>query len=517
MLLAFVVIGMVIFFRVYRLESVPPQMNSDHAEKLLDVWDVLNGQYNIFFPRNTGREDFQMYLTATIVEFFDTGISFMSLKIGTVLAGLLTLPYIYLLGKEIGGKRAGWLALLLAGIAYWPNVISRIGLRFTLYSLFTAPTLYYLIRGLHRRRRNDLLLSGLFLGLGLHGYSPFRVVPIVVLAAFGIYFLHRQSKGARRQVFWWLAALVAISIVVFLPLLRFALENPDLFSSRMFSRMGSIEQPLPGPAGIIFLQNLWRALVMFFWENGEVWVVSVPYRPALDIVSAPLFFLGMILLSIRYIRQRYWVDLFLLISIPLLMLPSILALAFPSENPILNRTAGALVPVFVIAGIGLDRFIASLEKSRDEVQHPPRLFGLGNTVLLLLIGMAALHNYDLVFHQYQRGYELSSWNTTEMGQVIRTFGQFSGTTETAWVVAYPHWVDTRLVGINAGMPTRDLAIWPDRLAETQADLRPKLFLVKPEDQAGLDTLRQLYPLGILQTYDSPIEGKDFLMFLVPAR
>lgn len=135
-LLLLAVIGLAVFFRVYRLAQVPSEMFSDHAEKLLDVGDVLNGQTSIFFPRNTGREALQMYLTAAIAVLCGTGLSFMSLKIGTVLAGLLTLPYMYLLGKEVGNRWVGLLALFFAGIAYWPNVISRVGLRFPLYPLF---------------------------------------------------------------------------------------------------------------------------------------------------------------------------------------------------------------------------------------------------------------------------------------------------------------------------------------------------------------------------------------------
>ena len=37
-------------------------------EKLLDVNDVLHGQFSIFFPRNTGREAFQFYLIAATVK-----------------------------------------------------------------------------------------------------------------------------------------------------------------------------------------------------------------------------------------------------------------------------------------------------------------------------------------------------------------------------------------------------------------------------------------------------------------
>jgi hypothetical protein len=90
-----------------------------------------------------------------------------------------------------------------------------------------------------------------------------------------------------------------------------------------------------------------------------------------------------------------------------------------------------------------------------------------------------------------------------------------GQTETAWVVAFPYWVDTRLVGMNAGEPARDMAIWPESFPETLADPRPKMFLVKPEDTIALDQLYELYPLGSLTLYDSEIPDRDFLIFLVP--
>ena len=80
---------------------------------------------------------------------------------------------------------------------------------------------------------------------------------------------------------------------------------------------------------------------MFNWDDGEIWVHSVIHRPALDVVSGALFLIGVVLLSIRYIRKRRWLDLFLILSIPLLTMPSILSLAFPGENPALNRAGGA--------------------------------------------------------------------------------------------------------------------------------------------------------------------------------
>ena len=176
-----VVILISVFFRIYHLNQVPAEMISDHAEKLLDTGDVLNGQYSIFFPRNTGREAFQLYWTALMSVIFGTGLTFTSLKIGTAIAGLFTLPFIYLLGKEMGSKWGGLAGMLFGGVAYWPNVITRIGLRFTYYAAFTAPALYFFLRGLRRSNRNDIIWAGIFLGIGLHGYTPMRIVPFLIV------------------------------------------------------------------------------------------------------------------------------------------------------------------------------------------------------------------------------------------------------------------------------------------------------------------------------------------------
>lgn len=509
--LLFLTAGVLLFFRFYRLAEVPPEMVSDHAEKLLDVADVLDGKWHIFYPRNTGREAFQMFLTAAMAQLFGTGLSFLSLKLGTTIAGLLTLVYIYRLGKEIANRRVGLFAVTLAGASYWLNVITRVGLRFSLYPLFVAPTVYYLIRALRRPNARDFILCGLFLGLGLHGYSPFRLVPLVVLAAIGLALLHRADPQHRRALIIGLMMIVMVSFIVFLPLLRYAVQNPEMFFYRGLTRLTDLEKPLDQPAIQIFFSNLWKALIMFFWNNGNVWVVSIPGRPALSVVSAALFFIGSLLVLARYVRRLEWLDLFLLISIPLLLLPSVLSLAFPDENPILNRTSGAIVPVFVLAALGLEALIRPFENAFQGGWRR----SLGWLLAFSLLGLGMWQDYDLVFRQYYTQYAQSAWNTSQMGKVIHEFATTIGTPDTAWVVAYPHWVDTRLVGMNAGFPLKDYAIWPDQLEETLAFEGPKLFIVKPEDSAGLEALQRLYPWGTFQEQRSSWEGKNFYVYFVP--
>lgn len=510
-LLILFVLAIGFFFRFYQLNSVPLEMVSDHAEKLLDVYDVGHGLPKIYFPRNTGREFFQMYLTAAVIQIFGTGYSFLSLKIGTVLAGFLTLPFIYLLGVEIANRRVGLLAMLFAGIAYWPNVISRIALRFTLYPFFTAPALYFLIRGLRRRSRNDFILSGVFLGFGLHGYSPMRIVPIFFIVAVVLFLIHRQSVGVRKQVVFNFMILVLITLIVFIPLMRYTLDNPDMVTYRSLTRLSSLERELPGSPLVLLFQNMWKSLLMFSWDNGSIWVHSITGRPALDVVSAALFHLGIVLVAVRYVRKRHWMDIFLLVSIPVLMLPSILSLAFPSENPSLNRSGAVIIPVFIIVGLAFDGLLRSIEK-RLHIPWGRRTAWLLASVLFI---WSAAQNYGLVFDQYRQIYLQSSWNTSEIGHVIKNFTETLGDSDHVWVIAYPYWVDTRLAGINAGLPTRDFAIWPDQIPSTAVDGQTKLFILKPDDIIGLSTLREVYPNGAVSQYVSAVDGKDFLIYLIP--
>ncbi len=112
---------------------------------------------------------------------------------------------------------------------------------------------------------------------------------------------------------------------------------------------------------------------------------------------------------------------------------------------------------------------------------------------------------------------LGAWNSSEMGAVIKQFGQTYGSTDNAWIVPYPYWVDTRLPGVWAGIPNRDFAIWPENFNSTLDVQGPKLFIVNVQDMAAMDQLKALYPHGVWSRFVSKtkLEGKDFMIFFVP--
>jgi hypothetical protein len=231
----------------------------------------------------------------------------------------------------------------------------------------------------------------------------------------------------------------------------------------------------------------------------------------LDVVSAALLLIGLMVSILRYIKQRDWRIPFLLFSIPFLMLPSILSLAFPDENPCLNRTAGALVPVFLMAAFGMDTLLQNIRKQAAGWRG---WFAAGSVGGLLLI-VSIMQNYSLVFDQYSKNYLNNALNTSQIGAVIRDFADVYGDENSAYVVGYPYWVDTRLVGMNAGFPEKDFAIWPDKFQETTTNQRAKLFILNIEDKKDLDLLRQLYPDYYENVYQGWLPTKNFIGILIP--
>jgi hypothetical protein len=132
----------------------------------------------------------------------------------------------------------------------------------------------------------------------------------------------------------------------------------------------------------------------------------------------------------------------------------------------------------------------------------------------ILLAGSAYQNYDLVFRQFDEQYRGGAWNTSEMGAVISDFRDAYGQTDTAWIVPFPYWVDTRLPGVWAGIPNRDFAVFPENLSGTLTAPYPKLFIFWPEDLATEQALRELYPNGVLSRYASANPTRDFMMYLV---
>ena len=155
------------YFRLVDLSSTPPEMTSDHVEKLLDVNRVLHGETNVFFANNHGRDAIQFYALALMSYIPGLDLNFTLLKLLTMLEGLITLPVLWWMGREVIGKdeprlgnAVGLTMAALVAVSYWHEMLSRLGLRIVLTPLFIALVIIFLARAVRYNRRSDFIYAG---------------------------------------------------------------------------------------------------------------------------------------------------------------------------------------------------------------------------------------------------------------------------------------------------------------------------------------------------------------------
>ncbi|MDE3090064.1 MAG: glycosyltransferase family 39 protein, partial [Chloroflexota bacterium] len=445
LLLAVLLLG--VFSSYHDLDRVPAEMDSDHAETILDLNDVLNGARPIYFERNAGREPLEFYAVATFAAATNRPLDFMALKSVTAAFGVLLILATFLLSRELFEFDVALVAAALVAIGKWPLALSRLGLRYPLAPLLLAVTLYFLVRALKHRRRNDFLMTGLFLGLGAYGFDAFRIMPLLILAFLALWAL--IGKLERAQVSGYIvncALTLALAAVVLMPLARYAVDHPSIFWSPTVTRLGGGDQPWTASPVVIFAENLGSAALMFNGAGDNAWPVNVPGDPALDYVTGGLFLLGVAYAFYRLVRFGEKTYGFVLIGLAAMLLPSALSLANPGEDPSLIEAGGAIPFVFILAALPVVWTARAVSGSARAAWGRAAAVGF----IVLLVAVSARANFQRYFGDYDLVYRQAAWNSSEIAATIRGFAKSIGDSDHAWIIAYPNWVDARNVGIDMG-------------------------------------------------------------------
>ena len=303
----------------------------------------------MFFPRNTGQAPLPFYFEY-LLHVLGLPINFLTLKISTALIGMLAIPAMYVVGRELGGAPLGLISAALCAWSKWPTLGARRGLTFAWAVFPAALFLAALLRYMRRGDRASVLSAGFWLGLGQYGYNAFKIVPAMVPIAFAISLFDSRWRGRRGRLVRDGLLLTATSLLVFLPLLQYMLQRPEDFWYRAMTRAGSQERPLPGtPRGALRRQPR---------PHGAR--LPLPRGPGVDqhgdrgALPRPRH--GSALP--RWPRRRRRASPSGLGALGgrarlalRLTLASTLALAFPVENPGINRAAVAMPSVLVLAGL----------------------------------------------------------------------------------------------------------------------------------------------------------------------
>lgn len=551
-LLAILLLGA--WFRLSALDTVPPEMTSDHVEKILDSHGVQQGQHNVFFANNGGREPFQMYAMALFAQLPGLGMNHYTLKLLSVLEGLISIVALFWMGREIVGQEnrrfgnlVGLLLAALVAASYWHTVLSRLGLRIVLTTLVTAALLIFLARAMRHNRRIDFIKAGLVLGFGLYAYQAVRMLPVVVTVGVGLAFLfHARTWLDRRRYLLNFGVLVLVAFVVFVPLFGYWLQYPQDFwrrtqgrllgddlivttdaagnlverSATVQERLQAFSENMP-----ILANNLRTALLMFNWKGDVAWINGDPNAPAMDVFTGALLIVGLAAWLARMLRRRDVFDWLVPLALLIMLLPSALSIAYPVENPSHTRTSGALPEAYLIAALPLALMVQSIVRMAPGTRGRVASVGLAVVVLLGAYSQNS-HTYFVGHHE---AYIESSLPYTEAGRVLRGFADSTGSYGNAFMIGFSYWWDHRALGIEAGRPD-----WPNgiisadnlkeflRIAAQRTDAyqldpdRDLMFFFATEDENTQAILAQHFPQGRTVIRQSYQPDDTYNLYLVPA-
>ena len=507
------------FLRLYQLDAIPREMGTDMPHNYQNALQIMSGQFMIFCPSYPGRESLFFYLLAGYSKVF--GLSYFSIKFTSAMVGLATVAALYGVATYLFDREVGLAAAALLAVSKWHVILSRTGYRASLMPLAVLVVLFLLLRALRRGRASDWVLAGMALGLGLYTYNAFMIVPGAVAAALAIE-VAREGRGALRRRGWGLVGLAVGAMLVFLPLGRYALEQPQSYLFRVATRVTSVERPLPADLAGVLAGNLWRAAGMFNLRGDEVALSNVPYQRELGAVSAVFFVAGLGYALARWRRGHYALALVFLGS---LMLPTALSVAFPREVPNAVRASGAIVPVYLLAALPLAllrRSLAFLGKpvtaqetagTSGAVWWSPtrpraerwralvrRSMGAGVPAIALVVVLLGAelaetrHAYfdEYVAHLPGRNYAIS----LEIARVLDDFAPEGQ----AFVKIWPYWFDGNALRAQLKVMSKS---WDWEVPELDPNKPPLatargklLFIVHPDDRATLEMLAAEFPGGV---------------------
>jgi hypothetical protein len=237
-------------------------------------------------------------------------------------------------------------------------------------------------------------------------------------------------------------------------------------------------------------------------------VANLPDRPAMDLVLGSLLVVGAAgCLALSWRSRNPWPALTVLAG-GLLLIPSALSIAFPGENPSVVRTGGAL-PALMLVCAAVPAMILELLR---RAGRPARLGALAGVAALGLLVVAL--NQRRVFVDYPAQYCPQAQNASDIARELLAWEAAGGERAAAWIVGYPHWVDSRAVGVwigEIGFP--NTVMGPDEVRAVELGGRPGWFVLNREDQAALRALYERYPAGQERLVEGSLcDGREFVVF-----
>ncbi len=379
--------------RIVGLDNAPPGLRYDELQNYLMAGRVLEGERPLYFAESWGHEPLYHYLQASTLTL--AGESDWSLRLPSVILGMIEIAATWLVAKKLFGRKVGLLTSTFLTLSFWAIFYSRVGLRVGAVTAFASLMIYFLWRCWERPSTQrwagltDSLLAGLFMAAGIYTYLSGRVLPAIFLGFLLLTAVFQWQQFKNRWPRFLLTAVVAGLLCW--PLFQAIAANPsgeqrlELLNQAIVAFQDG--DPLP------VLNLTWRALGMYLILGEQDWLYNLNGRPIFNLITA-VFFLGGLLWAIwRWRQPRFRLLLLWFVggTGPAMIAP-------PAAS--LTHTIVAQPAAFILLAIGLTQawnWLAQRQKTAAAILL---------TLLIFFSGVEASRAYFNVWNQHPDVHQL---------------------------------------------------------------------------------------------------------------
>jgi 4-amino-4-deoxy-L-arabinose transferase-like glycosyltransferase len=483
--------------RVVILTHLPLPFEQDEAALAHESLHVLEGQTeNMFMSGLQGHATMQYFAQAVFLKVF--GINVFAIRLVSAVAGIVTIPLLYLFLRQLFGRTTALLAATYV-VGYHLHLhFSRIGMENIGDPFLMVSVLYFAWRASREGKTRDFVLTGLVMGLGLYLSPAARVIPPIVLVLFAYSALRRPSF--LRQAVPGLGLMTLAYGAAALPVGVFWFTHHSYFMDRIsvvsIFQSGWIDQE-QATTGKSTIAILWDQSVHAFGAFGRYPDNGIFYRapiPLVDRLSLIPFLVGLGYALYRFLDERY----FLLLAIfgAVVVTGGVLTL----EPPTAQRLLGTIPAVVALIAIGIKLIADGFSQWRPNAGP----YAAGVIVAALLAT-----NIHFYFFEYRTGGYSSDLNNRVAAQVVDYARTLPEETRLFWYGA------PRMYLSGSGHPAMTFPLRERPRIDVLEDGRvvsnplvpltgdaPAVFLFMPHRDADIEPLVASCPGGETKTFIS---------------
>lgn len=493
-----VALGLALFglgLRLYRLDSVPYVMDGDAAAHGFEAIRVLEGGIsNPFTTGWGGLPTLFFFMQAATMSLF--GVNAFGLRFMSAILGALSVPLMYLLGRELFGRWVGFLAATFLAVYALHIHFSRIGKNDVGDVFFVLLVLLCLQRGIRTAKVGWFGAAGIALGLSQYFYHGSRLIPVLAALYLGAAVVRRPEL--LRRLFPGLGLFALSALLVFAPLGHHFVTHPQDFMARLVIvgvfQSGWFEREVAAgrrPAEIMFTQVVRSFLGFNFFPD-----TAPHYRPGgpmLGFVPGILFVVGL-----GYAIARLGVPANLAV-VGWFVLGVFVGNVLTVDPPYSPRLLVSVPAVCLLIALGLAQTGRLAAAAFEWLAQDIRVIQLA---VVVAVAYAEASWYFWLFGEQKYHWDANTVLGTSVGEFIR--GQGPG----AWTyflgaprvyLGHPtiQWVAGRPRGEDIVKPLTSPSEVPER-AE-----RPLIFIGVPERVSEAPLVQSAYPGGRLSWLSDP--------------